>query len=138
MAGRLPGFADGDAARVMKQPLKQCRTCPWRVGCVPERDIPRYDRRLAENLACTIRSGMETLAGGPRHAMARHHSEPGNERYCAGWLANQLGAGNNFGLRLQVLLGRVPSPEIDGSQHERYEDTLSRAGAQRARGKRPR
>lgn len=29
---------------------EQCKSCPWRVDCDPEKDIPGYDRKLAENL----------------------------------------------------------------------------------------
>jgi hypothetical protein len=56
--------------------------------------------------------------------MACHYSKPGEEFACAGWLANQLGSGNNIGVRLAVAQGHLPVPEIDGEQHERFEDTL--------------
>lgn len=114
--------------------LKQCKTCPWRVDCEPERDIPRYDLKLARELSCTIRSGAESMRGGDsQRAMACHYSEPGNEIYCAGWIANQIGPGNNLGLRLLVMRGLVPMPETDGPQHERFEDTLPKAKRKPAR-----
>lgn len=107
----------------MKDKIKQCKSCPWRVDCVPDRDIPNYDKKLAEKLACTIRSGIESMTG-PRHIMACHYSEPSKEIHCAGWMHNQLGASNNLGLRLDVMTGRAPVPVIDGEQHKHFEDTL--------------
>lgn len=109
--------------------VKQCASCPWRVGCVPERDIPNgYSAELHERLRKTIGSGVESiLGGGALHVMACHHSRPAFEkRYCAGWLHNQLGTGNNLGLRLAAMSGRIPIPEVDGPQHEAFDDTLPR------------
>lgn len=60
--------------------------------------------------------------------MACHYSKPGEETFCAGWLHNQLGVGNNIGLRLQAIGGHVPVPVVDGVQHQRFEDTLPAAG----------
>lgn len=117
--------------------VKQCATCPWRTSCVPERDIPGYDRELAKRLTCTLASGIESaapaIAGGTMRVMACHYTKVGAEHACAGWLANQLGPGNNLGLRLLVTTGRMPAPEIDGPQHERYEDTLPKAKPRKRR-----
>lgn len=107
--------------------IKQCKSCPWRVGCNPDEDIPNYDRELACGLTRTIQSGIESLAslnGGVLHMMACHYSKPGEEIPCAGWLHNQLGEGNNLALRVRMLKGDIPPPEVDGEQHARYEDTL--------------
>jgi hypothetical protein len=42
-----------------------------------------------------------------------------------GWLAHQLGPGNNIALRLAVMAGRIDgNVETVGPQHERFEDTL--------------
>lgn len=79
--------------------VTQCKSCPWRVGCDPERDIPNYRETLHHKLRDTIREGVESL-GGPQRIMACHYSRDGEEIPCAGWLANQLGPGNNIGLRL--------------------------------------
>lgn len=103
--------------------IHQCRSCPWRVDCEPDRDIPRYVRDLHEKLACTIRQGVESLLG-PIRIMACHYSPEGAEYPCAGWLENQLGPGNNLGVRLAVRDGRLPVPMTAGPQHERFEDTL--------------
>lgn len=103
--------------------IKQCKSCPWRVGCVPDRDIPNgYSCELHEGLRNTIASGIASI--GASRAMACHYSKPGEEFACAGWLKNQLGVGNNIGVRLAVATGRMPAPEVDGPQHESFEDTL--------------
>jgi hypothetical protein len=56
--------------------------------------------------------------------MACHHSPSDAARPCAGWLNNQLGPGNNLGVRLEVMMGELPFPEVDGPQHETFDDTL--------------
>lgn len=61
--------------------------------------------------------------------MACHASPVGGEVPCAGWLHNQMGEGSNIALRLAVREGRVSgSYEIDGPQHECFEDTLPPEG----------
>jgi hypothetical protein len=57
-------------------------------------------------------------------AMACHHSKPGAEFACAGWVHNQLGPGNNIAVRLAVMTGSLPVPVVDGDQHETFDDTL--------------
>lgn len=107
--------------------VKQCPTCPWRVDCDPERDIPNgYSVELHEHLRCTINEGLAAFnpSGGTMRIMACHYSKCGEEFACAGWLHNQIGVGNNIGVRIAVSRGRLPVPEIDGEQHERFEDTL--------------
>ena len=104
--------------------VKQCATCPWRVDCVPTRDIPNYRPEMHAALTNTIQSGLDSLFCAARHVMACHYSKPGEEFPCAGWLSNQIGAGNNIGLRLAVMTGQMPIPEVDGDQHECFEDTL--------------
>lgn len=112
--------------------LKQCKSCPWRVDCVPDKDIPNgYSAALHEKLRATIQSGFSSLTC--RRAMACHYSNPGEETPCAGWLQNQLGPGNNIGARLAVMTGKWPVPEVDGPQHESFEDTLPRRRAKRGR-----
>ena len=107
-----------------KKTVAQCKSCPWRVDCAPADDIPNYSEALHHKLDCTIRSGLASMFGGDRHVMACHYSEPGTEFPCAGWLHNQLGVGNNLGVRLSVMTGKLPVPEVDGPQHEHFEDTL--------------
>jgi hypothetical protein len=104
--------------------LKQCKSCPWRVDCVPDKDIPNYVPELARKLDRTCQSGLRTLGQREMHVMACHYSKPGEEFPCAGWLHNQLGPGNNIAVRLRVITGSMPVSVVDGDQHERYEDTL--------------
>lgn len=123
-------------ADVEHEKIKQCASCPWRVDCVPEEDIPNgYCANMHAELSGTIKSGMESMPmpGGTIRAMACHYSKPGEEFLCAGWLNNQLGPGNNIAARLAVLTGKWPVPEIDGEQHERFEDTLPKPDRRRAR-----
>ena len=108
----------------MSETIKQCRSCPWRVDCSPVDDIPNgYSEELHRALSCTIASPGSLRGNGI--AMACHYSKPGEEFACAGWLYHQLGRGNNIALRLCVISGQMPAPEIDGEQHETFEDTLS-------------
>lgn len=107
----------------------QCKSCPWRVDCEPMEDIPGgYSIDLHKKLRGTCSSGFESampvLNGGPLRIMACHYSKPGEEFACAGWLDNQIGPGNNIGVRLLVSMGKLPVPEVDGEQHETFEDTL--------------
>lgn len=110
--------------------VKQCKSCPWKIETDPDRDIPNYRRDLACDLRKTIASrsqaGLDQLFAGKIHVMACHYSKPGAEFACAGWLHNQLGVGNNIAVRLRVMTGQLPVPEIEGEQHDQYEDTLKR------------
>ena len=109
----------------MAETVKQCKSCPWRVDCDPTTDIPNgYSVELHENLRGTIAKPGEIDMRSCQRVMACHYSEPGKETVCAGWLANQLGPGNNIYVRLQVMRGQMPVPEVDGEQHETFEDTL--------------
>ena len=104
---------------------RQCATCPWKVGTVPDRNIPNgYSAKLHKSLRGTIQTGLDSLFRSCRTMMACHYSKPGEDFVCAGWLYNQLGVGNNISVRLSVATGRLPVPEVDGDQHESFEDTL--------------
>jgi hypothetical protein len=106
-----------------RETLKQCRSCPWRVECVPEEDIPNgYSRELHESLRGTIAEPGSLFGTG--RAMACHYSKPGEEFACAGWLYHQLGDGNNIALRVMCMKGKMPYPEVGGEQHLCFEDTL--------------
>ena len=104
---------------------KQCKSCPWRTDCEPERDIPNgYSCDLHAGLKSTIAEPGSFRPSSGLRAMACHYSPVGRERACAGWLHNQLGVGNNIGVRLAVMSGKLPVPEVVGEQHETFEDTL--------------
>ncbi len=108
--------------------LKQCKSCPWRVDCDPVTDIPNgYSVELHEALRGTIATPGDVscaLGRTTQRIMACHYSLVGEEMPCAGWLANQLGPGNNIYVRIEVMQGRLPVPEIDGEQHATFEETL--------------
>jgi hypothetical protein len=102
----------------------QCKKCPWKVSTDPH-DIPNgYSEELHRGLACTIAD--PTTGFRPTgHAMACHEHPAGHEAHCVGWLMNQLGPGNNIGLRLQMLsCENAGAIRLDGEQHKRFEDTL--------------
>lgn len=59
------------------------------------------------------------------NVMACHHSTGSDQMYCVGWLHNQLGPGNNIGLRIKMLSYENDKEiKVYGKQHERFEDTL--------------
>lgn len=103
---------------------KQCKACPWRKGIKPERDIPGgYCEAKHRALKSTIAAPGEFRTG-PARMMACHESRAGAEQPCVGWLVNQLGPGNNIGLRMLARDGRFKDMRVIGPQHERFEDTL--------------
>jgi hypothetical protein len=103
---------------------RQCRKCPWKVDTDPH-DIPNgYNENKHAALRETLASGIESL-GGTLRIMACHESPVGDELPCVGWLHHQLGRGNNLGVRMAVIAGRLSGEfELVGEQHERFEDTL--------------
>lgn len=107
--------------------MRQCKACPWKVSTVPERDIPNgYDAAKHANLKNTIaRPGDLCGLGGGLRAMACHEFPVGAEQPCVGWLAHQLGPGNNIALRLVAMRDkRYRDLVLDGAQHETFEATL--------------
>lgn len=114
------------------KPRQQCKTCPWREGASTAR-IPRYDRAKHEALADTIAepATLAPLARGGLRIMACHYSTDTAEIPCVGWVAHQLGRGNNLALRLYA----VRHPEIAnvrtvGPQRERFEQTFASDGSE--------
>lgn len=102
---------------------KQCAKCPWKKSTNPH-DIPNgYCERKHKDLDKTIAKDLgftNTLS-----VMACHESEIGKEDICIGYLVNQLGEGNNIGLRLKMLnCTNMKDVEIFGKQHLRFKDTL--------------
>ncbi len=99
----------------------QCAKCPWLVDTDP-RDIPNgYCEEKHRALACTIAEPAD-LRFGEAPAMACHEI---HDAHCIGWLVNQIGPGNNIGLRLRMMsCGNGKSIRLRGEQHERFEDTL--------------
>jgi len=106
---------------------RQCKACPWKTSTDPY-DIPGgYRERQHVALSSTI-AEPAALPTGALRLMACHETKRGKELPCVGWLAQQLGPGNNIGLRLAVMGGRVSADfELVGPQHERLEETLPRS-----------
>jgi uncharacterized protein DUF6283 len=101
--------------------VHQCEKCPWRVDVDPH-DIPNgYSEDRHRALDKTIAKPSDGLLG-PAHAMACHETQAA---HCVGWLVNQLGSGNNIGLRLRMMsCENAKSIKLRGEQHETFEDTL--------------
>ncbi len=106
---------------------KQCAKCPWKKSTNPH-DIPDgYKVDKHKNLSCTIakEGDLSGLGSKTLSVMACHHSKPGKEEHCIGWLNHQLGVGNNIMLRLQMMhCANVGDIKVYGEQHKRFEDTL--------------
>lgn len=101
--------------------MKQCKKCPWRIDVDPH-DIPNsYCEDAHAALEGTIVHGFNA---GDLRMMACHESPIGKEKPCVGWLDNQLGPGNNFGLRMWAINNLKDRLELIGEQHECFEDTL--------------
>lgn len=100
----------------------QCQKCPWRKETNPH-DIPNgYTEERHRALAATIAVGIDNLFSDELHVMACHEL---HEAHCIGWLAHQLGPGNNLALRLQVRsCTNAHRIRLRGEQHETFEDTL--------------
>jgi len=112
-------------------PRKQCAKCPWKVS-TNSHDIPNG---YSEAKHCALRSTIAAHSDNPGltasqlRLMACHESAVGKEVPCVGWLAHELGPGNNIGLRFAVATKRISADfELDGPQHERFEDTLPKRG----------
>lgn len=104
--------------------IHQCALCPWKVSTDPLEIPDGYSEDAHKALRCTIAEPGAFQPSNGLRLMACHHSKPGEEFPCAGWLAHQMGPGNNLALRMAAMAGRIPRFELDGEQHERFEDTL--------------
>lgn len=104
--------------------LNQCEKCPWRIDVDPN-DIPNgYCAARHAALESTIADPGIIQLGGTIRMMACHESPVGKEQACVGWLANQLGPGNNIGLRLWASRNLKARLKLVGEQHVCFEDTL--------------
>lgn len=115
-------------AELPTRPRRQCKACPWKVSTTPGEDIPGgYCVEKHTKLKNTIAEGIPSMLRfmqGSMHMMACHESMPGEEQPCVGWVVNQLGPGNNLGLRMLARDGRYALYEVDGEQHPTLEATL--------------
>lgn len=104
------------------QRIHQCDKCPWKDSTSPF-DIP-YGYSVNKHAALSNTIAKDTSMLHTKN-MACHHSNGTDEMYCVGWLYNQLGRGNNIGLRIKMMscenIGKI---KIFGKQHKNFEDTL--------------
>lgn len=105
----------------------QCAKCPWKVETNPY-DIPHgYCEIKHRNLQKTIAKETDFSFGDMLQVMACHHSKKTEMEHCVGWVHNQLGVGNNIGLRLKMMFyENIQDLKIIGEQHLRFEETLPR------------
>ena len=108
------------------QRTKQCAKCPWKVGINPHEIPDGYCETKHKNLKETIaEEGSLNFLGKDMKVMACHHSDNDNMQYCIGWLNQQLGVGNNIGLRFKMMnCENINDIQVYGEQHKRFEDTL--------------
>lgn len=101
--------------------VRQCEHCPWRVETDPF-EIPNgYDPEKHAALAITIAKPGEVNLG-CACSMACHET---HDAHCVGWLMNQLGPGNNIGLRIKMRsCENAGFISLRGEQHETFKDTL--------------
>lgn len=99
---------------------KQCAKCPWRKHIDPH-DIPNgYSEDKHRALKSTIVSGLESLVCD--RVMACHEE---HDAHCIGWIVNQVGPGNNVGLRIKMIsCENAGEIKLAGEQHETFTDTL--------------
>ena len=103
--------------------MKQCAKCPWKLGTDPS-EIPNgYDPAKHEALRSTI-ADPGRFSGDPLHIMACHETPVGAERACVGWLAHQLGPGNNIALRLAARDMKLSALDLEGPQCRSFDETL--------------
>lgn len=101
---------------------KQCAKCPWRKDVNP-RDIPNgYSEEKHRALKSTIVSDLCSLRSPEMRVMACHEL---HDAHCVGWLMNQVGPGNNLGLRIQMIYcENARDIQLVGEQHKTFEETL--------------
>jgi hypothetical protein len=105
----------------------QCAKCPWIKGADPH-DIPNgytVERHLALRNTIADRDRPFSSLDGDRYVMACHELE---EAHCIGWLVNQIGTGNNIGMRLRMRdCNNADAIRLRGEQHASFDDTLPSA-----------
>lgn len=107
---------------------RQCAKCPWKRSTNPLAIPGGYSEAKHCALRSTIaRSPLASLFE-PVVAMACHETTGGVELPCVGWLAHQLGDGNNVALRLMALRDpALTAFDLVGPQHATFEATLPRS-----------
>jgi hypothetical protein len=103
---------------------KQCPKCPWKKGVNPHNIPNGYDVEKHKLLRSTIADPNNVMSSisGKLRIMACHETEAS---HCVGWLHNQLGVGNNVGLRIAMLdCENIDQLEVTGEQHELFDETF--------------
>jgi len=122
VGGALRSDCGSDRMAWKLKRTQQCRKCPWIVGVNPH-EIPNgYSEAKHRVLKITIaRSPLESLTP-QAPVMACHET---HDAHCIGWLMNQLGPGNNVGLRIRMIsCENAAKIRLRGKQHQQFEDTL--------------
>jgi len=104
---------------------QQCAKCPWKTSTNPY-DIPRgYSREKHLALKSTIADATSPIQPETMRYMACHEHDSSEGVPCVGWLANQLGRGNNIALRIAMLkCENAHEIKLSGPQHETFDETL--------------
>ena len=102
-----------------------CAKCPWIKDGNPY-EIPNgYSRDKHCALQATIASDPIRSLVSPTPVMACDES---HDAHCIGWLVNQIGPGNNIGLRIRmascVNAGKI---QLRGKQYDTFEETIPRS-----------
>ena len=102
---------------------RQCDNCPWLKGSSTQ-SIPNYSESQHHNLRDTIATDTRIETGDLR-VMSCHKSQEPNNAHCIGWLHNQLGVGNNIGLRLMAMrCQNINEIALAGDQVDLFDDTF--------------
>jgi hypothetical protein len=108
---------------------RQCAACPWKKSTDPRADIPGYSEQQHRELAGTIAEpdniGQALAQMNGKEPMQVFTCHDTKDAHCVGWLAHQLGPGNNIMLRMQMRdCENADRIRTVGEQHDRFEDTL--------------
>jgi hypothetical protein len=99
----------------------QCEKCPWSVDVDPHGIPNGYCEMKHRALENTIAKPGDNFLG-PIRAMTCHET---HDAHCIGWLMNQIGPGNNIGMRIRIMdCENARFIRLRGEQHETFEETL--------------
>ena len=103
----------------------QCLKCPWRKDVNPFEIPDGYSierHRALKDTIATPGDLSNAFSDEPMRVMACHETQ---DAHCVGWLVNQLGDGNNLGLRI-VMRGcpNLHRLRTIGEQHATFDETV--------------
>lgn len=107
--------------------IRQCSKCPWKKSTNPY-DIPHdYSVDKHNALASTIANPESLAFTNVLRVMSCHEHDTMDEVMCVGWIHNQIGVGNNIGLRMRLRnCVNLSSLTVVGEQRQQFKDTLPR------------